>query len=81
MKIIKRYTYNRKYYLAELSRYISLEEIGEMVLKGEQIKVIDQTTKNDITGDVYVSLIIMRAKNLSSMRDIADLTEMFHKVA
>ena len=56
-RIIKRYS-NRKCYDTETSRYINIDDIEEMVRNEVDIKIIDNTTKEDITA-IYLSKIIM----------------------
>ncbi|MCX7632060.1 MAG: polyhydroxyalkanoate synthesis regulator DNA-binding domain-containing protein [Turneriella sp.] len=51
MKIIKRYA-NRRLYDPETSRTITLEEVAQFVRDGLEIKVIDNTTGEDITRKV-----------------------------
>lgn len=47
-RLIKRYA-NRKMYDTERSRYVTLTEVAEMVRSGEDVKVIDNKTKDDLT--------------------------------
>lgn len=51
MKTIKRYA-NRRLYDAETSRTINLEEVAELLRAGEDIRVIDNLTGEDITSKV-----------------------------
>ncbi|MCS6984010.1 MAG: polyhydroxyalkanoate synthesis regulator DNA-binding domain-containing protein [Leptospiraceae bacterium] len=51
MKVIKRYA-NRRLYDAETSRTITLEEVAQFVRRGEDIKVIDNITGEDITTKI-----------------------------
>lgn len=51
MKIIKRYA-NRRLYDSDTSRTITLEEVANFVRQGEEIKVIDNITQEDITSKV-----------------------------
>lgn len=48
---VKKYR-NRKYYLAQMGHndYINLEDMRKHVEAGGQLKVVDKTTKMDITG-------------------------------
>lgn len=47
-RVIKRYA-NRKMYDTARSCYVTLEEVAEMVRNGEEISVIDNRTKADLT--------------------------------
>ncbi len=55
-RIIKRYS-NRKLYDTRESRYVTLLEISNFVRAGEDVQVIDNSTKEDKT-DVTLALII-----------------------
>ena len=48
-KVIKRYT-NRKLYDTVESRYVTLDEIAEMVKQGLEVKIIDNRSKEDLTS-------------------------------
>lgn len=47
--VIKRYP-NRKLYDTNTSHYVTLEDIGAMVKVGQEIVVIDNKTKQDLTA-------------------------------
>ncbi len=47
-RLIKRYA-NRKMYDTERSCYITLEEVADMVRAGQEVRVIDNKTKQDLT--------------------------------
>lgn len=55
-RIIKRYS-NRKLYDTKDSQYVTLQQIGEMVRRGEHVRIIDNKTKEDKT-EVTLALII-----------------------
>jgi polyhydroxyalkanoate synthesis repressor PhaR len=55
-RIIKRYS-NRKLYDTKDSRYVTLQQIGEMVRRGEDVQIIDNKTKEDKT-EVTLALIL-----------------------
>lgn len=55
-KIIKRYQ-NRKLYDTHESSYVTLDEIAKMIRNGEEIRVIDNKTKNDITAATLTQLL------------------------
>lgn len=55
-RVIKRYS-NRKLYDTKDSRYVTLLQIAEMVRAGEDVQIIDNSTKEDKT-DVTLALII-----------------------
>lgn len=55
-KTIKRYQ-NRKLYDTHQSCYVTLEEISQMIRNGDDLQVIDNNTKNDITKNTLVQLL------------------------
>src|ERR1700741_1531877 len=55
-RVIKRYS-NRKLYDTKDSRYVTLLQIAEMVRGGEDVQIIDNSTKEDKT-DVTLARII-----------------------
>lgn len=56
IKIIKRYQ-NRKLYDTHESSYVTLDEIAKMIKGGEDLRVIDNKTKNDITAATLTQLL------------------------
>lgn len=74
-RVIKRYS-NRKLYDTKDSRYVTLQQIGEMVRAGEEVQIIDNATKEDKT-EVTLALIISedlksqpRSVPLGTLRDL-----------
>jgi polyhydroxyalkanoate synthesis repressor PhaR len=73
-KVIKRYT-NRKLYDTVESRYVTLEEIAEMVKAGAEVRIIDNRTKEDLTSVTLAQIIFEEEKKTSkmSLRTLKDL--------
>ncbi len=65
-KVIKRYT-NRKLYDTVESRYVTLDEIGEMIKAGADVKIIDNRTKEDLTSVTLAQIIFEEEKKTSKM--------------
>jgi polyhydroxyalkanoate synthesis repressor PhaR len=65
-KIIKRYT-NRKLYDTVESRYVTLEEIAEMIKAGAEVKILDNRTKEDLTSVTLAQIIFEEEKKTSKM--------------
>ena len=65
-KVIKRYT-NRKLYDTVESRYVTLEEIAEMIKGGAEVKIIDNRTKDDLTSVTLAQIIFEEEKKTSKM--------------
>lgn len=51
---------NRRFYARNESRYVSLEEIEEMVRAGKSVEIHDSQTDEDITGAVLTRIILER---------------------
>jgi polyhydroxyalkanoate synthesis repressor PhaR len=65
-KVIKRYT-NRKLYDTVESRYVTLDEIAEMIKGGAEVKIIDNRTKEDLTSVTLAQIIFEEEKKTSRM--------------
>lgn len=55
-KLIKRYA-NRKLYDTEHSCYVTLEEIADMVKDGEDLRIVDNRTGEDLTSVTLTQII------------------------
>lgn len=55
-RVIKKYP-NRRLYDTAVSRYITLESIRQLVLRGEDFKVIDKRSGDDITRSILLQVI------------------------
>ena len=64
-KIIKRYG-NRKLYDTQQSSYVVLNDIAKMVRNNEEVRVIDNETKDDITKATLTQIIFSAEKKTSS---------------
>jgi polyhydroxyalkanoate synthesis repressor PhaR len=65
-KVIKRYT-NRKLYDTVESRYVTLDEIAEMIKGGAEVKIIDNRSKEDLTSVTLAQIIFEEEKKTSKM--------------
>ncbi len=65
-KVIKRYT-NRKLYDTVESRYVTLEEIAEMIKAGAEVKIVDNRSKEDLTSVTLAQIIFEEEKKTSKM--------------
>jgi polyhydroxyalkanoate synthesis repressor PhaR len=74
-RIIKRYA-NRKLYDTQHSRYVTLDQISEMIRNGDDVKIIDNKTKEDLTTVTLAQIIFEEEKKqrsflpLQAMRNI-----------
>ena len=55
-RVIKRYA-NRKLYDTRDSRYVTLLQIAEYVRGGEEVSIIDNTTKEDLTNVTLAQIV------------------------
>lgn len=55
-RVIKRYA-NRKLYDTRDSRYVTLQQIAEYVRGGEEVSIIDNTTKEDLTNVTLAQIV------------------------
>jgi polyhydroxyalkanoate synthesis repressor PhaR len=60
--VIKRYG-NRRLYNTETQSYVNYKELTRLVRDGQDIKVIDSTTKEDVTKAVLIQMILEEEKN------------------
>ena len=63
-KLIKRYS-NRKLYDTERSSYVVLEDIADMIRNQEEVRIIDNETKEDITCYTLTQIIFGAEKSSS----------------
>ncbi len=68
-KVIKRYQ-NRKLYDTHESAYVTLDEIAKMIRAGEEVRVIDNKTKNDITASTLTQLLYESERKAKSQPSV-----------
>ncbi len=73
-KIIKRYQ-NRKLYDTQQSCYVTLDDIAKMIRTSEEVMVIDNKTKNDITSATLTQIIFEAEKKASQYAPLFTLRE------
>ena len=76
-RIIKRYS-NRKLYDTKDSRYVTLLQIAEMVRGGEEVQIIDNNTKDDLTEITLAQIIYEEQKAHSRSVPLQTLKELIH---
>src|SRR5215470_3946520 len=72
---IKKYE-NRRLYDTTNSRYINLDEIAELIKEGNEVKVADATSGEDITRVVLTQIIMDDAKGPDSAFPLDVLKQM-----
>ena len=73
-RVVKRYA-NRKLYDTQRSRYVTLDQIAEMIRAGEDVKIVDNNSKEDLTAITLAQIIFEEEKKssflpLSALRGI-----------
>jgi len=75
--LIKRYA-NRKLYNTDTSRYITLKGVGELLDRGEEVRVVDNETGEDIT-QVALSQILVDNKRSREIPSETLLTQILSR--
>ncbi len=78
VKIIKRYQ-NRKLYDTHQSCYVTLEEISQMIKNGDDLAVIDNKSKNDITQQTLTQLLYESERKTQAPVPVGLLKEIISK--
>jgi polyhydroxyalkanoate synthesis repressor PhaR len=73
--VIKRYS-NRKLYDTQESRYVTLEEIEEMIRGGKEISVVDASTGEDLTSVTLAQIILENERNRRAVLPAAFLHQL-----
>jgi polyhydroxyalkanoate synthesis repressor PhaR len=77
VRVIKRYS-NRKLYDTKDSRYVTLLQIAGMVREGEEVQIIDNNTKDDLTEVTLAQIIYEEQKAHSRSVPLQTLKELIH---
>jgi polyhydroxyalkanoate synthesis repressor PhaR len=65
IRLIKRYE-SRKLYDTEESRYVSLDEISAWIRQGQEVRVVDNATNNDVTSQTLTQIILEEGRKGTS---------------
>ncbi len=76
-RIIKRYS-NRKLYDTRESRYVTLLQIAEFVRAGQEVQIIDNNSKEDLTEVTLAQIIFEEQKSASRSVPLQTLKELIH---
>ncbi|HEX2572790.1 MAG TPA: polyhydroxyalkanoate synthesis regulator DNA-binding domain-containing protein [Polyangia bacterium] len=69
-RVIKRYA-NRKLYDTQRSRYVTLDQIADMIRCGEDVKIVDNNSKEDLTSVTLAQIIFEEEKKRKSFLPLA----------
>lgn len=72
IRVIKRYQ-NRKLYDTTTSRYVTLDDIAEMIREGEDVQIIDNRNREDLTGVTLTQILFEQEKKKKSLLPLATL--------
>jgi polyhydroxyalkanoate synthesis repressor PhaR len=73
--VIKRYS-NRKLYDPQASRYVTLEELADMIRAGQDIAVTDSATAEDITSVILTQILLEEARQRQTALPTAFLRQL-----
>src|SRR5215475_12762624 len=76
-RVVKRYS-NRKLYDTKDSRYVTLLQIAEMVRGGEEVQIIDNNSKEDLTEVTLAQIIYEEKKANSRAVPLQTLKDLIH---
>lgn len=71
-RVIKRYA-NRKLYDTRDSRYVTLDQISEMIRRGDEVQVIDNSSKEDLTSVTLAQIVFEEEKRQRSFLPLSAL--------
>ena len=77
-RVIKRYS-NRKLYDTKDSRYVTLLQIAEIVRGGEEVQIIDNNSKEDLTEVTLAQIIYEEKKANSRAVPLQTLKDLIHQ--
>lgn len=75
---IRRYQ-NRKLYDSSRSAYVTLDEIATMIKKGEDVTIIDNRTKEDLTSLTLTQIIFEEEKKKKNLLPLAALKKIIQE--
>lgn len=73
--VIRKYE-NRRLYDTTNSRYVNLDEVAQMLQRGEDVQVVDAATGEDITRLILTQIIVEDAKTTDSAFPLDVLRQM-----
>jgi polyhydroxyalkanoate synthesis repressor PhaR len=73
-RLVKRYG-NRKLYDTSESRYVTLEEIARWVRAGEEVRILENDTGEDLTAVTFAQIILEEERRKSGLLSLPVLRE------
>lgn len=75
MPVIKRYS-NRKLYDTESKRYVTLEDVAEFIRRGEDVRVVDHVSGEDLTSATLLQIIFEEERKIGGLLPQVFLTRL-----
>jgi polyhydroxyalkanoate synthesis repressor PhaR len=66
MAVIKRYS-NRKLYDTDTKRYVTLEDVAEAIRRGEDVRVVDHVSGEDLTSVTLLQIMFEEQKRIGGL--------------
>ena len=64
--IFKKYA-NRRIYDTSNSKYVTISDLGDIIRKGHQVKVVDDKTNEDVTALILIQIMLEQAKTNNAL--------------
>ena len=77
-RLVKRYG-NRKLYDTSESRYVTLDEIGRWVKSGEDVKILENDTGEDLTAVTFAQIILEEERRKSGLLSLPVLRDIIQR--
>ena len=75
MPVVKRYS-NRKLYDTESKRYVTLDDLADFIRRGEEVRVVDHVTGEDLTSVTLMQVIYEEEKKIGGLLPQVFLTRL-----
>jgi polyhydroxyalkanoate synthesis repressor PhaR len=66
MAVIKRYS-NRKLYDTDTKRYVTLDDVAEAIRRGEDVRVVDHVSGEDLTSVTLLQIVFEEQKKIGGL--------------
>lgn len=74
-RVIKRYS-NRKLYDVQESRYVTLDDLAEIIRRGREVSVVDADTGEDLTAMILTEILVENARSRRTSLPAAFLSQL-----
>jgi len=64
--LFKKYA-NRRIYDTENSKYVTLNQVADMVKQGRPVQIVDAKTSEDVTAFILTQIVLEEAKNKNAL--------------